>query len=104
MRRGEVWWADLEPPAERRPVLLVSRDEVYRVHEWATVAPVSTRTRGIRAEVELNPKDGLPHHCAVNLESLITVRKSRLQKRITQLSSSKIQAVNEAIKFALELP
>jgi mRNA-degrading endonuclease toxin of MazEF toxin-antitoxin module len=27
MKRGEIWWAELELPAGRRPVLLSSRDE-----------------------------------------------------------------------------
>ncbi|MCX8102822.1 MAG: type II toxin-antitoxin system PemK/MazF family toxin [Candidatus Bipolaricaulota bacterium] len=104
MKRGEVWWAELDPPARRRLVVLVSRDEAYRIREWVTVAPVSTRIRGIRAEVELGPTDGLPHRCAVNLDSLITIRKARLRKRIVQLSTEKIRAVNDAIKFALNLP
>lgn len=104
MRRGEIWWADLPPPAGSRPVVLVSRNEAYRIREWVMVAPISTRIRGIRAEVELGPPDGLPRRCAVNLDSLITVRKARLQRRVTRLSAAKIQAVNEAIKFALELP
>ena len=39
MRRGEVWWADLPPPAGRRPVLLLSRNEAYAVRQLVTVAP-----------------------------------------------------------------
>ncbi len=104
MRRGEVWWAELGPPAGRRPVVLVSRDEAYRIREWVTVAPVSTRIRGIRAEVELGSADGLPRRCAVNLDSLITIRKAWLRRRVTRLSVAKIHEINDAIKFALQLP
>ncbi len=104
MRRGEVWWADLPAPIGRRPVVLVSRNEAYRIRQWVTVAPVSTHIRGIRAEVELGPSDGLPRRCAVNLDNLITVRKVWLQRRITFLNTAKIQSVNDAIKFALDLP
>jgi len=60
MQRGEIWWAELEPPAGRRPVLLLSRDEAYSVRELITVAPVTTRMRRIPSEVPLGLEDGLP--------------------------------------------
>lgn len=51
MKRGEVWWADLPPPAGRRPVVLLSRDEAYAIRALVIVAPVTTRVRSIPAEV-----------------------------------------------------
>ncbi len=104
MKRGEVWWAELPLPVGRRPVVLVSRDEAYRIRQWVTVAPVTTRIRGIRVEVELGPKDELPHKCIVNCDSLITIPKASLRTKITRLSVTKIRSVNEAIRFALDLP
>lgn len=104
MKRGEVWWADLAPPLGRRPVALVSRDEAYRIRDWITVAPVTTRIRGIRVEVELGPEEGLPRRSVANCDSLITIPKAALKTRITLLDAPKIQALNEAIKFALDLP
>ncbi|MCL0048232.1 type II toxin-antitoxin system PemK/MazF family toxin, partial [Dehalococcoidia bacterium] len=67
MRRGEIWWAELTPPAGRRPVLLLSRNEAYAVRELVTVAPVTTRMRHIPSEVPLGSEDGLPKPCVVNL-------------------------------------
>ncbi len=104
MKRGEVWWAELPLPVGRRPVVLVSRDEAYRIRQWVTVAPVTTRIRGIRVEVELGPKDGLPRKCVVNCNSLITIPKASLSSKIARLSVTKIRSVNEAIRFALDLP
>ena len=103
MKRGEVWWADLEPPAGRRPVVLVSRDEAYAVRALVTVAPVTTRVRGIPVEVELRPEDGLPRRCVANLDSLVTIPKQQLRQHITTLQSPKIQALDAAIRFALGL-
>lgn len=60
MRRGATWWADLEPPVGRRPVVLVSRTNAYAYRKYIIVVPVSTRVRGIRAEVLLDIADSLP--------------------------------------------
>lgn len=103
MRRGEVWWADLPPPAGRRPVLLLSREEAYGVRALITVAPVTTRVREIPAEVPLSRSDGLPKDCAVNLDTIVTIAKSSLRDRITTLRPDKLIAVEEAIHFSLGL-
>ena len=103
MRRGEVWWADLPAPAGRRPVLLLSRDEAYVVRALVTVAPVTTRTRSIPAEVPLGPRDGLPKPCVVNLDSIITIARSVVRERIASLNPEKLSAVDAAIHFALGL-
>ena len=103
MRRGEVWWADLSPPIGHRPVVLISRDEAYVYREVVTVAPVSRRIRGIRAEVPLGQEDGMPRSCAVNLDSMTTIPQNALQRHITSLDFEKLQAVDSAIHFALGL-
>ncbi|MEO7804282.1 MAG: type II toxin-antitoxin system PemK/MazF family toxin [Actinomycetota bacterium] len=103
MRRGEVWWADLPPPIGRRPVLLLSRDEAYAIRRLVTVGPITTRVRGIQVEVPLGQKDGLPKKCVVNLDSVTTIPKSALKSRMTAVSVEKIQAVDDALRFALAL-
>jgi mRNA interferase MazF len=77
MRRGEVWWAELPPPAGRRPVVLLSRDEAYSVRELVTIAPVTSRIRGIPTEVRLGPEDGLPKPCVINLDTITTIPGER---------------------------
>lgn len=101
MRRGEVWWADLGPPAGRRPVLLLSRDEAYAVRSLVIVASVTTRIRGIRSEVPLGPDDGLPKACVANLDTITTIARSSLTERLAILKRDKVQAVDAAIRFAL---
>lgn len=101
MRRGEIWWAELPPPAGPRPVLLLSRDEAYMVRQLITVAPLTTRIRGIPVEVPLGADDGLPKASVANLDSLVTIPKARLQRRITGLGPRKLRAVEEALRFAL---
>jgi len=103
MRRGEVWWAELPPPAGRRPVVLLSRDEAYPVRELVTVAPVTTRSRRIPTEVALGRGDGLPRRCVANLDTITTIPKRMLTARLTTLGPGKRAAVDRALRFALGL-
>ncbi len=106
MRRGEIWWAELPPPAGRRPVVLLSRNEAYQVRELVTIAPVTTRIRGIPAELPLGRAEGLPRRCVANLDTITTIPKRSLRERIGLLPEAKSKEVDEAICFALgiELP
>ncbi len=103
MKRGEIWWAELPRPAGRRPVILLSRDEAYEVRRLVTVAPITTRVRGIPVEVTLGPKDGMPRECVANLDTVTTIPKDALRERLTVLSRSKVTAVDAALRFALGL-
>ena len=104
MRRGEVWWADLPAPAGKRPVVLLSRNEAYSVRELVTVAPVTTRIRGIPTEVPLGLEDGLPKRCVVNLDTITTIPKRALTGCVTPLAREKVAAIDRALRFALGLP
>ncbi|MFC2022952.1 type II toxin-antitoxin system PemK/MazF family toxin [Chloroflexota bacterium] len=101
MRRGEIWWAELDPPAGRRPVLLLSRDEAYSVRSLIIAAPITTRIRRIASEVPLGTDDGMPQDCVANLDTITTIPKDCLQSRITTLSNKKLSVVEAAIRFAL---
>ena len=103
MKRGEIWWAELDPPAGRRPVVLLSRDEAYDVRSLVIIAPVTTRIRNIPAEVPLGTSDGVPQECVINLDTITTVPKDCLRSRLTTLSPKKLKEVEAAIRFALGL-
>ena len=96
VRRGEVWWAELPDPAGRRPVILLSRNEAYAVRELVTVAPVTSRRRGIPSEVPLDRTDGLPRACAASLDTITTIPKQILTRRIAQLEPPKVVAIDRA--------
>ncbi len=103
MKRGEVWWAHLPPPAGRRPVVLLSRDSAYKVRTAVTVAPVTRTIRDIPVEVPLDQADGLPSRCVVNLDDLTTIPKSLIKQRIAILSEERMRQVEDAIRFTLDL-
>lgn len=103
MRRGEIWWAELEPPAGRRPVVLLSRDEAYAIRSLVIVAPITTRIRHIPSEVLLGTDDSMPQDCVANLDTITTIPKDCLQSRLITLSTQKLKEIDAAIRFALGL-
>lgn len=100
MKRGEIWWAVVD---KRRPVVLVSRQEAYAVRAMVITAPVSTTIRGYAVEIKLGPREGLPKASVINCDWLVTLPKQQLDQRIGTLSESKLQQLDEALKFALGL-
>ena len=103
MQRGEVWWANLPSPFGRRPVVLISRDRAIRVRNSVTVAQLTSTQRNLHTEVRVGQEDGLPKECVINCDTIHTIHKSLLSNRITLLSQSKREALNYALRFALDL-
>jgi mRNA interferase MazF len=97
---GEIWEADLD---KKRPVVVVSRDDVGGRRDSTTVAAITRTIRGLPTELLLDHRDGLPEVCAVNCDDLTTIRKVRLDRRIGRLSEGKIESLDEALRFALQL-
>jgi len=104
VKRGEVWWVQFPDPIGRRPAVLVSRDQAYRVRAAVTVVPLTQTVRRIPVEVPLGPADGVPRKSVANADSITTIAKDRLVDYLTTLSSEKLQALNQALRFALDLP
>ena len=84
-------------------MLFILRDGAYSVRDLVIVAPVTTRIRGVPAEVPLGPEDGLPRACVANLDAIYTISKSQVDTHISDLGIQKMQAVDSAIHFALGL-
>jgi mRNA interferase MazF len=100
MRRGEIWWANVD---KRRPVVLVSRQEAYQVRALVIVAPATTTIRGYAVELKLGKREGLPRDCVVNCDLLVTLPKVDLVERAGSLSSAKLRELDDALRFALGL-
>ena len=85
-------------------MVLLSRDSAYRVRVAVTVAPVARTIRNIPVEVALDERDGLPSCCVANLDEIATIPKTLIKRRIAVLSVEKMQQIEAAIRFALDLP
>jgi mRNA interferase MazF len=100
MRRGEVWWAQW-PPLQRHPVLLLSWDAHADWRDQVTVAEITSKMRGLDAEVPLGRRDGMPRPCVVDLDRIVTIRRSVLSEQICSLNAERISEVERAIHLAL---
>jgi mRNA interferase MazF len=101
MKQGEVRWYPFESPDKRRPVLILTRNSAIGFLHALTVAPITTTIRDIPTEVCLTREDGMPSDCAVNLDNIQTVPKSKLGPLIARLSPERMGEVQRAISFAL---
>ena len=104
MNRGEVSWYTFRPPDKRRPVLILTRNSALDALTGITVAPITTTIRNIPTEVLLTPsEDGVVAESVINLDNLQTVPKAKVGGLITILSPAKVEAVEQAICFALRM-
>jgi mRNA interferase MazF len=67
----------------------------------ATVAPITRTIRDIPTEVVLTTDDGMPSECAINLDHIQTVDRSKLGGVIATLGETRMKSVRQAILFAL---
>ncbi len=101
--RNEIYWADLGPPAGRRPVCVLTRDAAALVLTAVTCAPITRTVRGIRSEVEVGPDYGLPERCAINCDNVITVPIDALDGvPVGRLDEVKRAALDRALRYALD--
>lgn len=101
MRRNEVRWYEFEFPNKKRPVLILTRDSIIGHLSEVTVAPITSTVRNIPSEIRLTKTDGMLRDCAINLDHLQTVSKSRIGKLITTVGQDKMDQVQTALLFAL---
>ena len=101
MTQGDVYWYTFKEPDKRRPVLILTRNSAIQFFTSLTVAPITTTIRAIPTEVVLGQADGLFTDCAVNLDNIQTVQRTKVGAFITHLSLHRMKAVGKAIEFAL---
>jgi mRNA interferase MazF len=100
MRRGEIRWYTFAAPDTRRPVLLRTREAVID-HLNEIIAVPATRTiRGIQSEVPLSVEDGMPTACALNLDHVGIVHRSRLGALVTTFPEHRWPEIERALLVA----
>jgi mRNA interferase MazF len=98
--RGEIRWYTFRLPDKRRPVLVLTRDEVIdRVNE-IIVAPLTRTIRGLRTEVILTEEDGMPATCAINFDHVSLGQRDRFGSVLCSLPEGRWPEVRIALLAA----
>jgi mRNA interferase MazF len=98
--RGEIWQYRFKPPDKRRPVLVLSRQEVIPLLDTVMVAPITSTRRGAPSEVAVGANEGLKHESAVNLDHVQTVERALLVSYVGALSPVRMREVCRALAVA----
>jgi mRNA interferase MazF len=99
-----VYWADLGPPAGRRPVCVITRDAAIEVLRTVTCAPITRTIRDIRSEVEVGPEQGLPETSVISCDNVLTVPQAVLDREAAGcLDEVRRAELDRALRYALDI-
>lgn len=88
-------------PDKKRPVLILTRsDMIGRLHT-VTIAPITSKIRGIPSEVAVGAESGLKHPSVVNLHFVATVPLAGLRSFVGMAPAQTMNDVREALLFSL---
>lgn len=114
MRRGDLYWVDLDPARgseanKTRPAVLVSNDSANRNAGAAggvvTVVPITSNVASVYPFQVRIPADrsGLDRDSKAQAEQVRTIAASRLSRRIGRLTPSLTRQLDEALRLHLAL-
>ncbi len=108
-RRGEVWMVNFSPGrgSEQRgirPALVIQNDVGNQYASTTIVAAITSPIKIYPVTVPLKKGEGgLSQPSMVNLAQILTLEKSRLQRKVGSLSSELMDKVNAATRVSLDV-
>jgi len=108
MNRGELYRVvhpSARDPKKYRVFVIVSRQVLIDSRFSSVVcAPVYTAYGGLATEVLVGPDEGLKHESSIHCDELVNLPKSMLTNYVGMLPPPKIEALNQAVRIALDIP
>lgn len=86
-----------------RPALVLTRTAVRPHLARVSVAPITSRVRGLSTELPVGSRNGLDQHFVVNLDNIQTIPVGDLGREIGRLLPEQELALTEAIHAAFDL-
>ena len=86
-----------------RPVLVLTRDVVRPHMDTVTVAPITSRARGLSTELPVGAANGLAHASVVACDHIVTIPKDTLGEQVGVLLSAQEEFLSEAVHAAFDL-
>jgi mRNA interferase MazF len=108
MKRGEMYRVanpSAQAPKKFRVFVVVSRPVVID-SRFSTVicAPIYTAYDGLATQVPVGADEGLKHESSIHCDELVSLPKSVLTNFIGTLPPKKMEALNQALLVALDIP
>ncbi|MDP8208880.1 MAG: type II toxin-antitoxin system PemK/MazF family toxin [Candidatus Electryonea clarkiae] len=107
MKRGELYRVAHpgNDPKRFRVFVIVSRQALID-SRFSTVicAPIFSTYDGLASQVAVSTDQGLKHNSSIHCDELVSLPKSALTNYIGMLAPDKVEALDDAIQVALELP
>jgi mRNA interferase MazF len=110
MKRGEVWWASLPPPAGsgpglRRPVLVVQSNPFNESRIATVVIAIITSNLALAeapGNVRIGKADsGLSKPSVVNVSQVLTVDRRYLTQRLKTLPAQVMHRIDDGLRLVL---
>jgi mRNA interferase MazF len=99
--RGEIWQFAFPRPDKRRPVLVLTRQDMIGRLSTVTVAPITKTIRGVPSEVVVGAAQGLKGPSAINLHNVATVPAAGLRSFVGLVTEDILAEVRAALLFSL---
>ncbi|MCK5196809.1 MAG: type II toxin-antitoxin system PemK/MazF family toxin [Spirochaetales bacterium] len=103
MNRGDIWFIDLGGKSGKRPVVIVTRQNVIEHLNKVAVVEITTKGKGYPTEVYIDRKGNLPKNSFVQTDNIHTVPKNRLVKYAGTLDGATMMNISVKIILALGL-
>ena len=100
MKRGEIRCYTFRLPDKRRPVLVLTRNDVIDRLNEIIVVPATRTIRGLTTEVVLTPDDGMPAACALNFDHVSLAQRNRIGAVLCSLPETLSPGVQRALLIA----
>jgi mRNA interferase MazF len=88
---------------DKAPVLVLTRELVRPHLTTVTVAPITTRQRGLSTEVTVGAANGLDAPGVVNCDAIVTVPATSLGRQVGVLLDAQERALTDAVRAAFDL-
>ena len=107
MKRGELYRVahpSARDPRRYRVFVVVSR-QVLIDSRFSTVicAPIYSSHDGLSTQVLVGAGEGLKHDSSIHCDELVSLPKSALTNYVGTLPLAKIEALNQALRIALDI-
>jgi mRNA interferase MazF len=107
VKRGELYRVanpSARDPRKFRVFVIVSR-QILIESRFSTVicAPIYSFHEGLSTQVAVGIDEGLKHESSIHCDELVSLPKSALTNYLGMLSAEKINALNQALRVALEI-